>query len=1398
MPGESVKRRRLAPALVGMILLLTLSALPGWAANAPAAKSKTAGNFDIRVGTRSALAQVAARVPAPPLKPAPTPAELRAQISAMQSALAALRTSAPGATARFSSITVAPEIVAGDGGALSAAVPGQPGFDIVRAFLHANRALYGLTDAEIDALSFLGESVSPRNGMRMVRVEQRVNTRPVFQSESRFILDRSGRVWRSLGLLMPNAAAAALNLPGVLTAPQALAKAMQTVGLPLDATRMSVTGTSANGTVTQVMANDPRIKGKVQSDIVYFPVGPGVLVPAWRQIVFTRTNADWYTVTDATTGALLWRKNIRAHASTQEARFSVYVQADGTTPAESPAPHSPTTVTPGSGTQFPSIARTTVNMSTAQNITFSPDGWIPDGGSTTTGNNVDAYLDTDADDVPDPGALDNNGRPVGNPDVNTNNRDFLGASPRDYTFNPPPVGGNPDAGDDPTLPTSQRAIVTHLFYMANWYHDQLYGYGFDEAAGNFQTTNFSGMGTGGDPVLAEAQDGSGTDNANFATPPDGMSGRMQMYLFDFPTPERDGALDATVMLHEMTHGLSNRLIGNANGLIWDEGGGMGEGWSDFYALSLTHNSNAYPPNAEYPAGAYATYQLGGLTDNYLYGIRRFPYSTDNSVNPLTWADVDDITYDESGGIPSSPLGFGFNGALEVHNVGEIWALSLWEVRSRVIADPAGANGDVPTGNTTMLQLTTDALKMTPINPSFTDARDALVAADCVTNACANEASIWGGFADRGLGYGAIAPLGQSGILGSGGHVGVGESFKAPFLDLKTTTVDDSLGNNNGDIDPGEPIKLTVVLINPWHNAAFGVPSAVATLASSTPGVTILNNTSTYPAIAAQNVAGGTPFLFTLATSALAGQALHFTLTSTSTLGTASFDFVLRVGTAAGPGTPVTYTRTVPGGLAIPDDDFNGVTDSFAITDDLQIDDLQFRVDDLTHTFTGDLAVTLKAPNGYGTDLIYLRGFFTGDGDGDNFVNTVIDEAASNDLNLSASTDAPYTGSWTPAFNSSIWNLFGIPNLGPDPIGQLASRLDGQSTQGTWKVHVTDEAFIDTGTLNTWSLIVTPETFTVTPFAPTVAVTGTKTVSGTFSVGGTVTYTVTLTNNGTGAQADNPGNEFTDTLPASLALVSATATSGTAVATVGTNTVTWNGAIAPVGGTVTITITATIKPGAGGTTVSNQGTIAFDADFNGTNESSGVTDDPGTAAANDPTSFAVAPAPFVTATKSVGGNPQEGSTLTYTVVLTNSGGAAQGDNPGNELTDVLPAGLTLVSATATSGTAVANTGTNTVTWNGAIAANSSVTITITATVKAGTAGQTISNQGTFSFDSDGNGTNDTNGVTDNPATAAAGDPTAVVITVPIAQVPTLDSLGLATLFLALAGAALLLLRRRRTA
>ena len=162
---------------------------------------------------------------------------------------------------------------------------------------------------------------------------------------------------------------------------------------------------------------------------------------------------------------------------------------------------------------------------------------------------------------------------------------------------------------------------------------------------------------------------------------------------------------------------------------------------------------------------------------------------------------------------------------------------------------------MPTGNQTMLQLVTDALKLTPNDPSFIDARDALLDADCATNACANERWIWEGFADRGLGYGAVAPLGVSG-LSDWHHMSTAASPEMPMLDVSAITIDDTIGNNNGAIDPGEPVRLTVQLGNPWRGPSFGVSGATATLTSTTPGITIVDGSSTYPAIPAGGTAAG--------------------------------------------------------------------------------------------------------------------------------------------------------------------------------------------------------------------------------------------------------------------------------------------------------------------------------------------------------------------------------------------------------------------------------------------------------------------------------------------------------------------------------------------------------------
>jgi uncharacterized repeat protein (TIGR01451 family) len=279
-------------------------------------------------------------------------------------------------------------------------------------------------------------------------------------------------------------------------------------------------------------------------------------------------------------------------------------------------------------------------------------------------------------------------------------------------------------------------------------------------------------------------------------------------------------------------------------------------------------------------------------------------------------------------------------------------------------------------------------------------------------------------------------------------------------------------------------------------------------------------------------------------------------------------------------------------------------------------------------------------------------------------------------------------------------------------------------------------------------------------------------------GGSVTYTIVVSNAGPSAAA---GTSLTDTFPAACTSVSTTslAAGGATGNTAGPFAGNINETLSlPSGSSVTYTSTCTISPAAVGS-LSNTATVAAGA---------GVTDPtPGNNSATDTDS--ISNPPNVSGTKTAAGTFTVGSNVTYTIILTNSGGTAQGDNAGNEFDDVLPAQLALVSASASSGTAVANVGTNTVTWNGSIPAGGSVTITITATILPSAAGTTVNNQGTIHYDSDGNGTNDQNRSTDDPAQGGAANPTP--ISVPATDtIPALSPLGLLMLSALLAAVALL--------
>jgi uncharacterized repeat protein (TIGR01451 family) len=282
-------------------------------------------------------------------------------------------------------------------------------------------------------------------------------------------------------------------------------------------------------------------------------------------------------------------------------------------------------------------------------------------------------------------------------------------------------------------------------------------------------------------------------------------------------------------------------------------------------------------------------------------------------------------------------------------------------------------------------------------------------------------------------------------------------------------------------------------------------------------------------------------------------------------------------------------------------------------------------------------------------------------------------------------------------------------------------------------------------------------------------------------GSALQYTIIVTNNG---PSDAAAVTITDVLPAALRFTSIVAPGGwscTTPAPGANGTVTCSLASMAAGSGGSFTLNVTIAPAtAAGTNISNTAqTGSSTPDSNSANNSS--------------TAQVVVAAPInVTASKSVnGGIHAEGSQVTYTIVLTNTGSIAQGDNPGNELTDVLPSSLTLTSATASSGTAVANAGTNTVTWNGSIAGGGTVTIAIQALVKYGTNGSTISNQATVSYDSDANGTNDASRGSDDPSTIAPNDPTSFQV---VGSVPALSQMMLVLLAAALAVMSLIVTRK----
>ena len=587
--------------------------------------------------------------------------------------------------------------------------------DIAVGHVKSARSDFGLRRGDVSELVVTDAYRSRHNGVTHVYVSQRLNGLDVAGSAMTLNIGSDGKVLhvgsRLLGGLRINARQARLD---ALQAVEAAARQLdlQPVGL-------QVIDESAGEDRATIISPGGISLARIPARLIYQPAEGGTLRLAWQIEIQELSELHWWIVSvDAGTGQLLSKFDLVVHENEDASASSTHGARDAglTTNVRPPDP-----VRDGSSyrvfklpLESPNDGDRTLVKNPADHL-GSPYGWHDTDGQSgpewtqTIGNNVHAYADYTG---------------PGNQPLPTMDAD----GGEDLMF---------DFPLDPAMPpqTYRDAAVTNLFYWNNIIHDVFYRYGFDERAGNFQVSNYERGGKALDSVMAEGQDAGGVNNANFATPEDGRRPRMQMYLWP-STPRRnllDGDLDSGVIIHEYSHGISNRLTGGPSKAdclrqVEEQGG---EGWSDFLAIALT----ALPGDKAEDARGMGTYVLG-QPDRKQRGIRPTPYSTNMAINPSTYDSI------RSAAVP--------------HGVGYVWASMLWEVYWNLV-DKHGFNPDPYAGwktggNNLAIQLVIDGMKFQPCKPGFEDARDAILAADRALTGGANQCPIWAGFAKRGLGY----------------------------------------------------------------------------------------------------------------------------------------------------------------------------------------------------------------------------------------------------------------------------------------------------------------------------------------------------------------------------------------------------------------------------------------------------------------------------------------------------------------------------------------------------------------------------------------------------------------------------------------------------------------------
>jgi len=556
------------------------------------------------------------------------------------------------------------------------------------------------------------------------------------------------------------------NAPAI-TAEQAVLSAAQQLGYTIIG-NMTVVDQKGGAEQAITFRNPSLSKTDIQVRLMYQPLNEGSIKLAWDLHIQDANGTDWWSVrVDATTGEIIDQINwvvycthpdydardgsctntTHSHHRKNNQPYDHAYRAKKRSAAAMPPPPSAYRVYPLPNSESPHHGNRFL-LNSPEVIEASPFGWHDTNGidgaefTTTRGNNVDAY-ETSSGFRPDGGAS--------------------------LTFDFP-IDTNYSAGTQ-----SEASSITNSFYLDNYNHDLWYQYGFDERSGNFQENNYNKGGMASDYVNVNVQNPSNTCNGSWGTPPDGQNPVHNVFICQ----DRDGAYDSGVMSHEYAHGVSSRLVaGPSNVGCLGNQEQMGEGWSDYFGLIVSIQP-----------GDQGTDGRGRGTWNYVQGPngpgnRPDRYSTDLGINNTSYDDIK--TY-------SVP-----------HGVGSVWCNMLWEMTWALI-DVYGFNFQLEEhwssgGNNLAAQLVMDGMKLTPCNPGFVDARDAILEADMALTGGENQCIIWTAFAKRGLGE--FADQGSSGSRSDGT-----EDFTVPstYRVDKTTTKETAA--------PGETLTYDLTVAN---------------------------------------------------------------------------------------------------------------------------------------------------------------------------------------------------------------------------------------------------------------------------------------------------------------------------------------------------------------------------------------------------------------------------------------------------------------------------------------------------------------------------------------------------------------------------------------------------------